>query len=314
VARAEVCRWADADRRAVAEQKERNRFLQELSGHEKANDWSLVREQIGEYLSRYPECPLAESLQAREQHAALHVARLLALDKAAALERQGRYDEAARVYRRFNSEHPDSPWQGAFVDLANEAGRMETDAAEYNLIRQLVREGTGGSIEEAGRRAIGYLESRHAVRAMRSEVSRYCEWLEGLRRGGEFFVVVDSVAVSPGCALLPTVGYTVPRVHVTINGVTHRTSWLRGSNTTPGERLGPFPFQFGEPGTLLLRVEASRNLTRNPWAKVEHSDSRFILGRANSSLAALCEKGHEVRVGLRCESAVPPEMPPYRRP
>lgn len=312
--RAEVCRWADADRRAVAEQHERERFLHELSGHEQAKDWSLVREEVADYLTRYPDCPLKESLQWREQQAHLQLARIQALDKGATLERQGRFDEAARVYRRFRTEFPDSPWEDAFVDQETEAFRRETDAAEYNLIRQLVREGTGSSLEEAGRRAIAYLESRHAVRAMRTEVSQLSEWLDGLRRGGQFFVVVDSVAVMPGSALLPTLGVTVPRVHLTINGVTHRTTWLRGSNTTPGERLGPFPFQFGEPGSLLVRVEASRNLTRNPWAKVELTDPRFILAKTNSTVAALCEKGHEVRVGLRCEAALPPDLPTYRRP
>jgi hypothetical protein len=216
-------------------------------------------------------------------------------------------------YRRFLDEHPGSRWKTDFDDLIRDARRREDDRAEYAVIRQLVKDRAGVSLEEAGIKAKAYLEGRHPVRAMRAEVERFWQWLETLRRGGEYTVVIDSVVVPQGSALMPNIGVTYPKVHLTINGVERVTPWLKGSNTTPGIELGPYPFRFGEPGKLLVRVEASRNFARNPWARVELSDSRFILGKANSTIAAVDDKGRNVLVGLRCPAALPPDLPPYRR-
>jgi hypothetical protein len=312
--RTEIARLAEADRRAVAEQEEREAFLRELDACEQSQQWHQVSERIEGYLGRYPECPLGEQLQPRSEQARQQRARQVALETARTLERQGRFAQAEQVYRRYLTENPQSRWREDFEDRAREAARLEIDADEYNTLRQLVQDGGGTSMEEASRRAVLYLESRHPVRAMRSEVSRFQEWLEALKRGMEVHVILESVDVRPGCSLRPTVGYTNPRVRLTLNNVTHYSSWLGTSNTTPGQKLGPFPVKFGEPGTLQLGVEAKRTLTRNPWATVEHTDARYIAGRTNGMLVALCDSKGEVRVTLRCKELMPPEMPPYRRP
>jgi tetratricopeptide (TPR) repeat protein len=311
--RQEIAERAESDRRAVAEQAERSEFLDRLTAHERAAEWADALAAVRDYLTRYPETPIGESLRAREKEAAEQDAHNRALADGAVYERQGRFADAAACYRHFLAEYPATRWKADLDDRIRDANRYEEDQGEYAVIRQLVRDGGGASLDEAGRKALAYLESRAPVRAMRAEVERFRSWLDGLRRGGEYKVVIESVQVMPGCSLLPTIGVTHPQVHVTLNGVTHRSGWLRGSNTTPGVEVGPFPFKFGEPGKLLVRVEASRNFTRNPWARVEFADPRFILGKANTTVVALCEKGGEVRLGLRCEAAMPPELPTYRR-
>jgi hypothetical protein len=312
--RSEIGQLAQSDRLAVAEQGQREAFLLELSASEQAGQWLQASERIADYVQRYPDCPLQRELQSRAEQARQQHARQLALESAQALERQSRFSQAEQVYRRYLRENPESAWREDFENRAREAGRLELDADEYNTIRQLVQDGGGTSMEEASRRAIAYLESRHPVRAMRAEVSAFQEWLEKLRRGLQVQVVVETVDVRPDCSLRPTVGYTNPRVRLTINNVTHHSGWLGTSNTAPGQKLGPFPVKFGEPGTLQLGVEAKRTLTRNPWAMSEYTDARHIAGRTNTTLTALCDRKGEVRVRLSCKELLPPELPSYRRP
>ncbi|MFQ3594042.1 MAG: hypothetical protein SNJ82_12755 [Gemmataceae bacterium] len=312
--RSEIATLAQADRRAVAEQQEREAFLSELAACEQTQNWQQACERIDDYLQRYPDCPLCRELQPRSEQAHRQRDRQQALQSAQSLERQGRFAQAEQVYRRYLHEQPDSPWREEFEDLARQASHLERDADDYNTLRQLVQDGGGTSLEEAGRKAIAYLESRHPVRAMRAEVSRFLDWFERLRAGMNVYVILERVDVRPDCSLRPTVGYTNPRVRLTINKVTHQSGWLGMSNTTPGQRLGPFPVKYGEPGLLQLGVEAKRNLVRNPWALGEYSDPRHIAARVNSTLVARCDKNGEVHVRLSCKELLPPELPPYRRP
>lgn len=312
--RSQVELLAQADQRAVAEQQERETFLSELAASEQTQNWQEVCERIESYLERYPDCPLCQELLPRREQAEGQRLRLETLQKGRALESQGRFSQAEQLYQRYLQEQPHSPFLEEFQELAREATRLAFDADEYQTLRLLVQDGGSTSLQEAGRKALAYLESRHPVRSMRAEVSRFQEWFEQLRRGMNVYVILERVDVRPECSLRPTIGYTNPRVRLTLNKVTHYSGWLGSSNTTPGQKLGPFPVKFGEPGLLQLGVEAKRNLVRNPWALGEYSDPYHIAPHTNSTLIARCDKNGEVRVRLSCKELLPPELPPYRRP
>lgn len=311
--RQRIAEQADTDRRAVAEQTERDGMLERLTAQEKAGEWSNVLATVRDYLDRYPDTPLAETLRLRQHQAAQEAASVTVRADATILEEKNRFADALKLYQAFLADYPASPWKNDINHRLAMAQRRHEEFSEYDPIRQLVAKGDGLSLEQAGIQAVSYLKSR-PTGTMRVELERYRAWLERLRQGGQFNLIVESVQVMPGCSLLSPLPLVVtrPKVHLTLNGVSHSSGWLNGSQTTPYVKLGPFPFTFGQEGRLLVRVEAERFNRQVPAARYETSDKRFILGQVNTTLTARCVKNGEVVVGLRCDDANPPTLPAYR--
>jgi hypothetical protein len=252
-----------------------------------------------------------EDSAAADEQAACQAAR----QEGTRLEKEQKFSEAVAHYRGFTGRFPQSRYNRDFEKRVLDLLPVVEDRDEYlGLLRLAQRGNQPEAVEELDRRAKEYLGGPRPVKAMRPEVQAWQAWLERLRQGGEFPIVVESISIPSGSALDATFGATEPRVEVSLGGRGAGTRWFKGNEITMNETLGPYPFRWGEPGTLHVRVEGYHHLWRNDAIAAEVSDERFALRRANGPFVLRCARGKEVTVRLRCDAAVPPELPAYRRP
>ncbi len=311
--RGEVAEQRDAAAAVLAERDERPAVLAKFAELEAEKKWAAACAAVEDFLGRYPASPICEDLGSRWRIAREERDRTRALSDASGREADGDLDGALSACQGFLAAHGASAFKGEFDGRVRELKRAIADRDEYEAIRRFAKKGEPAALEEAARLAKAYIDARQAERSMRKEAERFWLWFETLRKGGEFHVVVESVVVPSGSDLTPIAGSVVAKVHVTINGRTATTGSYRGSNVVPGEKIGPFPFKWGEPpGKMLVRVEGSL-FARKAWARAEYSDPLFILGKAAGPVSARCQKGEEVRVALSCAAAETPALPAYRR-
>lgn len=251
-----------------------------------------------------------DSAAAREQEACR-----AAHQEGQRLEGEQQFSEAIAQYRGFTDRFPQSRYNRDFEKRVLDLLPVVEDRDEYLGLLRLAQRGTQpDAVEELYGRARDYLGSPRPLKAMRREVQTWQTWFERLRQGGEFPIVVESLSIPPDSAIDAAFGPTEPRVEVWLGDRSSGTRWYKGNEVTMNETLGPFFFRWGEPGRLHVRVECYHRLWRNEAIAAEVSDDRFVLRRANGPFVLRCTKGKEVTVRLRCDAAVPPELPAYRRP
>ncbi len=231
------------------------------------------------------------------------------------LEQAQQFTEAVARYRDFTGRFPQSRCTREFEKRVLDLLPVIEDRDEYLALVRLARRGNQpDAVEELSARGKEYLAGPRPVKAMRREVQAWQAWFERLRKGCEVFIVVESISIPSGSELDAALGVTEPQVGVVLGGVGAGTRRFRGNEVVMNERLGPYPFRWGESRTLRVRVDCYHRLWRNDVLEGEVSDDRFVLRRANGPFALRCARGKEVTVRLRCDEAVPPELPEYRRP
>jgi hypothetical protein len=231
------------------------------------------------------------------------------------LEKEQKFSEAIAHYRGFTGRFSQSRYNRDFERRVLDLLPVLEDHDEYlGLVRLAQRGSQPDAIEELDRLAKEYLSGPRPVKAMRPEVQDWLAWFERLRQGGEFPIVAESLSIPSGSAIEAAFGATEPRVEIFLAERSSATPWFKGNEVTMNQTLGPFPFRWGQPGTLHVRVECHHRLWRNEAIAAEVSDDRFVLRRANGPFVLRCANGKEVTVRLRCDAALPPELPAYRRP
>ncbi len=231
------------------------------------------------------------------------------------LENESKLSEAIELYRGFSSRFPKSRLSGDFEDRVVTLLSVIKDRDEYQMIFQLGQQGTNpDAMERLYARSKEYLRGPRREKGMRKQVQIWYGWFEGLRKDGEYYIVVESVSIHRDSDLDATFG-TEPRVEVIINDKPYTTPWFKGNEVTMNQQLGPYPFRWGAKSSMLhVRVDSRHRLRSNDEVAGEIRGDRFILHHANGPFVLRCNKGKEIIVHLRCNAAVPPELPPYRRP
>jgi hypothetical protein len=311
--RAEVAELRSSAAAVLAEQAERPSVVERFTELEAAGKWEEACSVVEDLATRYPSSPIRSDLGQRWLRAADERGRAQARERAAQLEKEGELEAALAACQQYLASHEASPNRGEIEARARSLRQAIEDRDEYEQLRRFALRREPASLEEAARLARAYIEARKPERSMRREAERFWLWFEALRKGGEFEVLLESIEVPPGSDLTPGWGGVRTRAHLSINGKSSSTGSIHGANATPGVKLGPFPFRWGEPGRMTLVVEGFLNLRGPAAVRAERDDPLFILGQASGPVAMRCKKGKEVRVVLSCPAAEPPSLPPYRR-
>ena len=247
------------------------------------------------------------------------------LDAASAKERGQEFAAAVALYRQFLKQFPGSPHrvdvEGYILNLLS----IIEDQQEYDRLRTLAqRDGEVATLQETDGRARAYLNSTRDVKHMTKEVEAWRGWFDGLKEQRNYFIVIQSISIPAGSALNAGPG-TEPRVviHLDVGLESPRcqypTDWYTGTVVKTDARLGPFPFRWGEPGTLKVFVQGYHPIgsfdqaPQGPGESLQWlRDERFVFGKANGRVVLTCAKGKQISVTLCCPEALPPELPPYR--
>lgn len=226
------------------------------------------------------------------------------------LHSDNKFADAITAYREFIVTHEGTPEasdaEARIIDLMP----LVDDFAEYETLRQSAAPRTPAALEVAYAKARDYERTPRSRKQMTESVRAFREWFERLQKPGVYFVEVTSVTIPKGSDLDAFWG-TKPRVILEMNGERHETEWFRGNTPLIGTRLGPYPFRWGEPGTLRIRVEGHHTVLKNDRVERSEDDAKFILGKANGPFTLTCAKKKTITVHLRCSQAEPPELPPY---
>jgi hypothetical protein len=150
---------------------------------------------------------------------------------------------------------------------------------------------------------------------MKANVEKWLEWFENLKQKKTFYITVKSISIPDGSDLAESLTTEDPCVHIELNGTKHSTRWYSGRNPQINERLGPFHYQWGQKGKLIVQVEEHDTFFFDPndWAEGTASDDTFVLFKANGTFTVICKKGKEIPVNLECPDLNPPSLPPYAK-
>jgi hypothetical protein len=222
-----------------------------------------------------------------------------------------KFGDVIYAYREFKRHHDGTPEAVEAEARVLVLGAIMEDHHDYEQLRRVSEQGDAASFEEAYRRARDYEQSARTRKLMLEPVHHWRTWFEGLQKEGDYFIEVDSISIPKGSDLEAFWG-TKPRVHIELNGVRHSTGWAKGKDATFHQRVGPFPFKWGQAGKLRVEVEGHHALLKNDRAVRTIDDPRFILGRANGHVLITCDKGKTITLNLRCAGAAPPPLPVYQ--
>ena len=191
------------------------------------------------------------------------------------------------------------------------------DWSEYNKVfvaTRYARNNNANAIEAAERAARGYCSGPHSRKAGTAEVNKWIQWFQGFQKERNYYVTVKSVWIPDGSALSESLTTEEVQVTVDINSTVDKTKRGHyGRNPQIGERLGPFRFQWGKPGTLRVRVVEHDFSFLDPddMAEGTVADDRFILGKTQGVFITTCSWGQNVIVTLECPEVVPPVLSQY---
>ena len=199
------------------------------------------------------------------------------------------------------------------TDALRLLGRYEElwDREEYAELQALAQKGMDGRDLEAVQRKAGeYLSAQRSIRVMASAATAWRDWFLGLQEERPYTIRVKSVSV-PRRSSLDSVWGVDARVTLTLGEETRASAAYEGRSPTMNADIGPFPFRWGKPTRLVVRVENYFPLIANPVIETVVEDERFVLGRANGAVTITCLKGKQVTVHLECPAATPPVLPAY---
>jgi hypothetical protein len=232
-------------------------------------------------------------------------------------ERQGNWPEAVARYTRFLETWTEIPYRvkASVSDQIAHLSPLVEDSTDYQAFRFLALGSSARELEEAAQKAKLYLQKPGGLKAMQKEVRAWLRWFDRFQQDGMYTITVRSVSIPRDSALLPLFGQPRVKVFVSLDdGPSVGTKQVIGPDLAFDYDLGRFPFRWGKPGKLQVRVESTGLLPGRETAVGEVTDPKFILGRAHGAFVTTCRKGRKVLVQLDCEAVVPPPLPPYQRP
>jgi hypothetical protein len=232
------------------------------------------------------------------------------------LEQQGSWNEAITRYRQFLEVCPEIPYRvkEAVREQIARLILVAEDSSDYEPFRRLAGVPSAENLEKAAQAAQYYLNKPRALKAMEKEVRAWLHWFEGFQQDGLYSITVRSVTIPRDSALQPLLGQPRVRVFLSLDSSWFNTKQVIGPDLAVDQTLGPFPFRWGKPGKLSVRVECSGLLPGHESVLAEKTDPKFILGQANGVFTLTCKKGKTIAVKLECEAVISPPLPPYKRP
>ena len=237
---------------------------------------------------------------------------LLTCEKAGKLKDEGEFTRAIECYREFRKICTKREYAIALESRIIDLSPFVEDRQEYEALRSLARqEATALVVEETDSKAKLYLGANRTSMAMRAEVERWHDWFMGLQKEREYSITVKSVDIPSDSALDASFG-TEPRVVIVMAGIVRRSDWYRGNGPTMNDRLDGFKWRWGQDANLTVMVDSYHLLSSYDTSSETKKDDRFLLRWANGEFITCCKCGKQVKVQLRCDAVVPPDLPPYR--